>query len=89
MPSDSAFAGVYKAIRSACYSGDIRTVSQLFDAVKDECAVDETAFEICFYIFWALKFLRIGAKIECVKVEKTSLDASALYRALARAGKNG
>ena len=89
MPSDSAFAGVYKAIRSACYLGDIRTVSQLFDAVKDECTVDETAFEICFYIFWALKFLRIGAKIECVKVEKTSLDASALYRALARAGKNG
>lgn len=89
MPSAPKFAEVYKAIRSACFSGVFKTPSDLFSSIEGACGVDETAFEICFYTFWALKFLRIGAKIECVKVEKTSLDASALYRALARAGKNG
>lgn len=88
-PDPATFARVYKSVRSACYSGEIRTLSQLYETVKDECAIDETAFAICFYTFRALKFLRIGAKIECVKVEKTSLEASALYRALTRAGKNG
>ena len=82
-PPKETFASVYRAIRSVCSVGTVRTVRELYDAVKDACGADETAFLICFYVFSALKFLTIGAKIECVKVEKTSLETSALYRALA------
>lgn len=86
-PSAKEYAAVYKAVRAACYAGTYTSPDALYAAVKHECGVDKIGFAACICVFSALKFLRIGAKIECVKVEKTSLDASGLYRALQRAGK--
>lgn len=83
-PSKDGYAEAYRAIRSACAAGNFASVTELY-AATGGADLSFDGFCACFYVFSALKFLRCNVRIECVRAQKTSLDASGLYRALAKA----